>query len=132
MKVWPLEQTAQKTSISGILSRLESFSYEASSEACGVCRFNYNGHVAESRAKVESYFDGLCLDCMDRSQPKSGNIDMDYWRHDRLSESEYIAGFRIKHKQPTWYFSFMGRQEERERIRRYRRKLRGVDFADDW
>lgn len=38
------------------------------------------------------------------------NEDSDYWTH--AERREYDDGCRIKHGQPTWYFSFMGRKEK--------------------
>ena len=124
MDVWPLEQTAQRNSISHILGKLKSFSYEAPTGACGSCRMNYGTHVDEAREHVGSYFDGLCLDCMNRSKAKLGDVDKDYWQHNNLSEKEIIKGCRFEHKQPTWYFSFMGRKEDRERFDKHKRSQR--------
>lgn len=47
---------------------------------------------------------------MDKSKPKTGDIDRDYWEHD--IEEEWSAYCRINHKQATWYFSFMGRKAD--------------------
>lgn len=125
MEVWPLEQTAQRNSIDRILCKLKGFSYEAPKGACVSCRMDYGSHVDKARKHVESYFDGLCLDCMDRSKAKLGDSDNDYWQHNQLSENEFIKGCRFPHKQPTWYFSFMGRKEDRERFREHKRPLGG-------
>lgn len=121
LDVWPLEQVAQRNSVSVILGRLQKFNYEAPESACLNCHYGYGKNVAEARARVASYFDGLCLDCMDRSKPKTGDTDKDYWQHNDLSEDDIIQGCRFVHKQPTWYFSFMGRKEDRERFTRPRR-----------
>jgi hypothetical protein len=57
-------------------------------------------------------FEGLCLDCMNKSlatkSKEPGSTDVDYWKHD-LYES-WSSGCRFRHGQPTWYWSFMGRQ----------------------
>lgn len=108
---------AHKNSIDVILSRLEKFTYQAPDSACGTCRKNYDSVVATARERVARYFDGLCLDCMDRSKPKTGDRDDDYWRHNELDETEFIRDRKFVHKQPSWYFSFMGRREDRERFR---------------
>ena len=106
--------------MSEILYRLGKFKFEAKSSACGACRQDYKGKVTRTEEIVEDYFGGLCLDCLDRSKPKLGDPDMDYWRHHTLKENEWITGCRFRHKQPTWYFSFNGRKEERDRmVRRF-------------
>lgn len=73
-------------------------------------------HRQSGCSRVNGYFHGLCLDCLDRSKPKVGDVDMDYWEHDQLKEHEWVHGCRFNHKQPTWYFSFNGRKEERDRM----------------
>ena len=104
--------------MSEILERLGKFNFEAKSSACGTCRQDYKGKVTRNAEFVETYFDGLCLDCLDRSKPKLGDPDMDYWRHHTLKENAWVPGCRVRHKQPTWYFSFNGRKEERDRFAR--------------
>ena len=99
-----------------ILNRLENFDFDAKSSACGTCHQDYKGRVTRIEKTVRRYFDGLCLDCLDRSKPKLGDTDKDYWRHHKLKEHEWVKGCRFPHKQPTWYFSFNGRKEERDRL----------------
>lgn len=67
---------------------------------------------------TREYFDGLCLDCMDRSKSKTGDEDSDYWRHHQLQEGEWDHGCRVRHGEPTWYFSFLGRNEKRDLLLR--------------
>jgi hypothetical protein len=61
---------------------------------------------------------------MDISKPKTGDLDTDYWEHDRIRD--WSRQCRIKHGQSTWYFSFMGRKakmdahQEAQRQRRNR------------
>ncbi|KAI4180475.1 MAG: hypothetical protein LQ346_006986 [Caloplaca aetnensis] len=114
--VWPLETVFLHKSINEILENLTRFSYEAPARACVLCRQDYKKIVKGVEQNVRSYFDGLCLDCLDRSKPKTEDIDMDYWRHHELKEHEWTSGCRFSHKQPTWYFSFNGRKEERDRM----------------
>ena len=57
--------------------------------------------------KFHEYFNGLCLDCMKNHL----NEDSEYWRKDaRDSDDENDGSYRIFHGEPTWYFSFLGRQ----------------------
>lgn len=46
---------------------------------------------------------------MDASNPKLGDADEDYWKHSKLGV-HWDQGCRIRHQQPTWYFSFLGRR----------------------
>lgn len=104
-----------------ILQRLNKFSFEAKIKACFRCRTNYKTIVNDAQNKTRSYFEGLCLDCMDKTKPVTGDADKDYWQHDSLGESDFIGGCRCGHHQPTWYFSFMGRQEVMHRFLREKR-----------
>ena len=114
-----------------ILERLEKFKFEAKAGACGTCRKDYKGQVKRTQEFVEDYFDGLCLDCLNRSKPKLRDVDMDYWRHHELKENQWIRGCRFPHKQPTWYFSFNGRKEERDRlVRKFNGEPGGFDHSD--
>lgn len=118
INAWPLERVAQKNSIIAILGCLEGFTFVPPKEACSkYCQNNYKAIVAEATSLTQHYFDGLCLDCMDSSNPKTGNTDLDYWCHNSLREGEMVRGCRFSHRQSTWYFSFMGRKEERDHYR---------------
>ncbi|KAI4198733.1 MAG: hypothetical protein LQ348_001981 [Seirophora lacunosa] len=121
IQVWPLETVFLRKSIDQILANLARFSFEAPAKACVTCRQNYKGIVAEVASSVRNYFDGLCLDCLDSSKPKKGDVAMDYWRHDKLKEWEIVKGCRFIHRQPTWYFSFNGRREDRDRMVKQRK-----------
>ena len=107
-----------KHPMSEILDNLNKFNFEAAQPgACATyCRQDYKGMVSRIEERVREYFDGLCLDCLDRSKPKLEDIDVDYWRHNDLKEHEFVRGCRFLHRQPTWYFSFNGRKEERDRL----------------
>ncbi|CAJ2506015.1 Uu.00g001450.m01.CDS01 [Anthostomella pinea] len=71
---------------------------------------SYNLALVVSRtvADIHSRFQGLCLDCMHKF--KEGGGDWDYWRHNKIQQ--WDKGCRIRHGQPSWYFSFMGRVDE--------------------
>jgi len=60
---------------------------------------------------------------MDKSKPKTGDIDQDYWDHDKERNWDY--GCRIRHGQPTWYFSFMGRKADMKAHQQKMKKIRG-------
>lgn len=56
---------------------------------------------------------------MDASKPKLDSDDQDYWKHAGLGVA-WSQGCRIRHKQPTWYFSFMGRRAKMMEWTKYR------------
>jgi hypothetical protein len=49
------------------------------------------------------------MDCMDFSQSKTHDADIDYWSYDDFTK--WSKGCRLKHERNTWYHSFMGRPE---------------------
>ena len=123
--VWPLERVAQRSKMTDILDRLHKLDYKAHEKACQrYCQKDYNSRALQAEITTRNYFDGLCLDCMTNS--KTQDYNEDYWCHDMLDEDEFITGCRITHKQPTWYFSFMGRREGHDHFR----KRKHQDFIE--
>lgn len=59
--------------------------------------------------RMDDSFKGLCLDCFTRTKFDGEGEDEDYWNHCHNFEFDY--GCTVKHGQPTWYFSYMGRPE---------------------
>ncbi|KAL9595897.1 MAG: hypothetical protein Q9219_006165 [cf. Caloplaca sp. 3 TL-2023] len=127
VRVWPLESEVSSNSMRVILDRLQHFDYEPAEASCLTCKQDFNGIVKHARLYTFNYFDGLCLDCMDRTKPKTGSEDSDYWMHDMLLETEWDDGCRFSHGQPTWYFSFMGRKEARDRFLEIKRSRSSYD-----
>lgn len=122
LKVPPSDTNVQKRPILDMLRSLDKFQYKASGAYCrGPCSQNFNNQVKVTVARVREYFQGLCLDCMNHTNPKTGDTDMDYWRHGDLSPDEWSRGCRLSHGEPTWYFSYMGRREDRDRFMRRER-----------
>ena len=106
-----------KKEIREILEQLNGFRYKPAESACSTfCQRDYEGEVGKAISYVRGYFDGLCLDCMDKTNAKTADFDSDYWHHNDLKEDEWHEGCREKHGEPTWYFSFMGRREDREQF----------------
>ncbi|MCJ1235670.1 hypothetical protein MMC14_003641 [Varicellaria rhodocarpa] len=111
--VWPMEDAARTDTIDDILENLEDFRYSPSAR-CSYCSRDYDKIVKDVREYTQKYFDGLCLDCLDKTKPRTGDSDIDYWKHQEFKEDSWIEGCRIRHKQPSWYFLFMGRKADRE------------------
>lgn len=94
-----------------IIDRLRSFSYQPKSTGCHSCQQNYELIVSQAVSWINRYFDGLCLDCMDKSFSLTGDEDSDYWSHANLKESDSVTGCRAgRHGQPTYWFSYMGQR----------------------
>jgi len=113
---WPLEEVGKGHSMHDIMNRLGKFKYKVAETACMFpCHQNFERIVEDAVTYTAQNFNGLCLDCMDRMKPKTGDRHDDYWRHNNFRDRDvWFKGCRIKHKQPTWYFSFMGSQEDKD------------------
>jgi hypothetical protein len=113
-RAWPVESAFLRNSVNQMLARLGNMREQrtnlASRHSCGVCHIRHVEVVQKACSETENYFDGLCLDCMDASKPKFGDADEDYWKHDE--RRNWDGDCRIKHGQPSWYFSFMGRRQK--------------------
>ncbi|KAL8828735.1 MAG: hypothetical protein Q9191_002421 [Dirinaria sp. TL-2023a] len=113
--MWPLDREWTRLETHEILDRLGSFKYTPPRNAClRYCQKDYEATIQGTISLVRRYFDGLCLDCMDKSKSKTGDSDSDYWYHNELEENEWDHSCRESHGQPTWYFSFMGRKEDQK------------------
>ncbi|BCR98421.1 uncharacterized protein AKAW2_40104S [Aspergillus luchuensis] len=121
--VWPLEDCMKAESINQMLERLRLFDatkmrkltdpLSGKVRPCYYCNTSWDAIVLRAAKTVAEYFDGLCLDCMDISKDlrSYGDRDADYWEHNELEM--WDTDCRIRHGEPTWYFSFMGRREKR-------------------
>jgi hypothetical protein len=109
-RIWPLEM--MHTRSNDIVESLGFANWDCKipEGACFSCRSKLEGrHIEKTGDKIRDYWDGFCLDCMDISAPKTGDLDSDYWRHNKLED--WDRNYRISHEHNTWYFSFMGRSE---------------------
>ena len=109
-----IETMAAKTPLVEIMETLKKFSYEPDhhNRGCGWCRTNYDGVVHEAAERYEKHFDGLCLDCIAKPKEQENPLGSEEWQ--RLKErDEWSQGCRIRHGEPTWYFSYHAREEIR-------------------
>jgi len=106
---FPVDQAAQRNPIANVLHQLADFDnyFEAPAEAkgCSRCSTDWSSAMKTACAVVWKYFDGLCLDCMDHTQPKFADEHEDYWGH-LERDMEWDNACRIDHGQATWYYSF--------------------------
>jgi len=113
-----VEDVISYSSVQQIIGRLGEFKYDHK-PACIRCRkMEWETVVLQAKANTEKYFDGLCLDCMDRSKPHGKNLDDEYWKHNESVGGRWDTRCRITHNQSTWYVSWLGRPDLREKIMR--------------
>lgn len=133
--IWPLQDHTKKA-VKDILNSPGFLEFECKIPE-GACRSSVSKldatAIDTTRSKILDEFDGLCLDCMDRTKPKTGDIDKDYWTYDLWSDWSFDC--HIAHGQPTWYFSFMGRKtlmkahnEKKKEKQKLNQQLEDLDF----
>ncbi|KAG9521469.1 N-terminal nucleophile aminohydrolase, partial [Aureobasidium melanogenum] len=115
---YPVDQQGRK-SVNDICHQLglfkEHFHLPQSSKGCAKCARDWTGIVARAVHNIQEYFDGICLDCMDHTQPKFLDEHDDYWNHLSLT-MKWDLKCRVSHGQASWYSSFMGRPDTRETL----------------
>ncbi|KAF2872530.1 hypothetical protein BDV95DRAFT_628168 [Massariosphaeria phaeospora] len=96
------------------------------------CRnIDFGMYVRKGKAAAQAYFDGLCLDCMDRSKPKGKDLDEEYWRHNSSVGNRWDTRCRIKHGQPSWYVSWLGRDDTRQKLLKGKDGYHRDDYDDE-
>jgi hypothetical protein len=60
--------------------------------ACSSCKSRLEGpHIKAIREKIHKYWHGLCLDCMNISAPKTGDLDDDYCKYSRRNPLLFLT-----------------------------------------
>ena len=70
LECWPIESAVAKYPLQEIIDELQKFDFVPKAETCpsGVCTHNFVNSIQIAIKKAKTAFDGLCLDCMERSQ----------------------------------------------------------------
>ncbi|KAF2845779.1 hypothetical protein T440DRAFT_543464 [Plenodomus tracheiphilus IPT5] len=119
--VFPVEDVLSYSSVQQIINRLGRFEYTHKTDCIRCRQLDWESVVLKAKANTENYFDGLCLDCMNRSKPKNKSPDDEYCEHNRSVDGRWDKYCRFRHNQSTCYVSWLGRPDVREKI------LRGPD-----
>ena len=61
-----------------VLDHLAVFRYQTHTTSCTECKKSYEAVVRYAVSRTRGYFDGLCLDCIDKSNPKTDSSNIDY------------------------------------------------------
>ncbi|KAI4841093.1 hypothetical protein E4T44_07850 [Aureobasidium sp. EXF-8845] len=81
---YPIDQQGRK-SVNQVCQNLRTFEkyfdLPDSHDGCAKCGRDWEWVVKSAIQEVMKHFDGLCLDCMDHTQPKFLDEHMDYWDH---------------------------------------------------
>ncbi|RAL14379.1 uncharacterized protein BO97DRAFT_340628, partial [Aspergillus homomorphus CBS 101889] len=122
--VWPFEECMKRSSIDDLIDRLADFAEKNMRKYvdpktdtpvdCVCYAADWITIIEHVATRVLGYFNGLCLDCMNKTKNlrPGGDQDTDYWEY-MDHRDRWDLGCRITHAEPTWYFSFMGRREKK-------------------
>jgi len=127
VKAFPVDEVIHKASIMDILERLGNFTmtYKPTCTQCN--NFDWEGAVKEAVNRTKNHFDGLCLHCMDRSRPRAGDVDSEFWKHNQNFTGRWDTLCSIEHNQATWYISWLGSAPLRQKLLRNR-----SSFSPNW
>jgi hypothetical protein len=122
------ETAAARKSLDKLIKTLGHFTYtlHPGGRKCYACQQDYKNSADDARSYATKYFEGLCLDCI--SQPRDVERPQDDKEYEtllkRAEDSEYDGKdhhpevwsekCRVNHGEPTWYFSYCAREQERK------------------
>lgn len=100
---WPIDRAVQRYPINEITDELEKFEFIPKVEHCpsGACHHNFENSVKIAIKKTMAAFDGLCLDCMDRTQCEE-QPDEDFIRKNLPFKGCFDMNCRFGHGRTTW------------------------------
>ncbi|KAF2280106.1 uncharacterized protein EI97DRAFT_368680 [Westerdykella ornata] len=116
LEVYPLELSFSKNSINTLLGWLGDFHLNNKIIGCYSCKADWNREVKSAVYRTRGHFDGLCIDCMDKSKIKNGRNDEDYWEKLGAVDGRFDKDCRIRHADNTWWVSWCGRDEHRRKL----------------
>lgn len=113
VKAFPVEDFFSFSSVTEILQGLDNFDFTYMG-GCTHCQgIDWNYIVRQAKNNTAAYFEGLCLDCMARSQGKKKKEDREYWKANRSVGGRWDTRCAMRHRQQTWYVSWLGRDDVR-------------------
>lgn len=111
-----MEDALQRSSFQEILDRMANFAFDYN-RGCSRCRsIDWVYVVQMTRQAAQVHFDGLCLDCMDRSELKGKSADGEYMWENASVNGRWDKRCRVPHEQGTWYVSWLGRDDIRQKL----------------
>ena len=111
------ENKAEKKSLKMLLETIAKLRFDPGPPAYEkFCRQEFGNIIHAAMANANFPFQGLCLDCINRSTLKSDNVDLNFWSRNSVPPSNGVGKCRLDHKEFTSYFSFMGPEGARYRF----------------
>ncbi|KAF2690775.1 hypothetical protein K458DRAFT_382353 [Lentithecium fluviatile CBS 122367] len=117
LECWPVDKAVKKYPLSEIIDELEKLEFTPKATNCpsGACHHDFKNSVNIAMRKAKFAFDGLCLDCMERSQadelPRQEFLKQNY-----PYKGCWDMACRFGHGRASWYYSWMGSSSVRRDI----------------
>ena len=101
---WPVDKAVQKYPITEIIVELEKFEFTPKTKSCdsNACYHDFKNSVNIAIRKAKFAFEGLCLDCMERSQADE-QPRQDYIEKNSPYKGCWDIGCRFGHGRASWY-----------------------------
>jgi hypothetical protein len=125
---WPIASAAKRHTISELVKKLSLFDYTSTATTCesGVCRHDFKKCVELAIARANDAFEGLCLDCMQRSTLVTGQDIETFTEKTTPYNFFWDADCRFGHGRASWCYSWTGppcfRQGILDKYRKARRQ----------
>ena len=110
LECWPIKDAAQRSPLSELFERLSHFEFRPATTSCesGECRRSFKRSVEVAIGRARQSFQGLCLDCMNRSKPVVGQPRGEYIKNNSPHVGCWDIDCRFGHGRPSWYVSSRG------------------------
>jgi hypothetical protein len=129
---FPLEAIYPHSSVMHILEGLDHFEYNYI-PGCQKCRdIDWCDIVRVAKNKAETYFEGVCLDCQERSRTNPKISEAQYWDNNVIIHGQWDKKCRVSHGEETWYTSWTGKHEMRRKLLNHAKgRPDNRDFGDE-
>ncbi|KAF1973179.1 hypothetical protein BU23DRAFT_139582 [Bimuria novae-zelandiae CBS 107.79] len=131
---WPIDRAMQQYPIGEIIDELEKFEFTPKTIKCssGICAHDFKNSVNIAIRRAKYAFDGLCLDCMERSQIDhvDGQTRQTFLEKNTPFKGCWDIDCRFGHGRASWYYSWMGPSSvRRDILNKYREEKKAMDVA---
>lgn len=110
LECWPVDKAVQRYPLAEIIEELEKFEFTPKTKTCtsSACYHDFKNSVSIAIRKSKLAFDGLCLDCMERSQPEDQPCQ-EFVEQNSPYKGCWDMDCRFGHGRASWQVSFLAR-----------------------
>ncbi|KAL5397809.1 hypothetical protein PMIN03_008740 [Paraphaeosphaeria minitans] len=131
---WPIDRAVQKYPLAEIIDELDKFEFSPKTINCdsGACAHDFKNSVNIAIRKAKFAFDGLCLDCMERSNidHMEGQTRQAFLEKNSPFKGCWDIDCRYGHGRASWYYSWMGPSSvRRDILNKYREEKKAFGIT---